>query len=92
MLRHRTDTRRTKQVGRHQAVSFSGAKLSNLDGRRAQWPGRSTETDLDFARRRQHKGQRDTPPVNGVRGKPPMSARSAKALIEGGPGDSLVTF
>ena len=32
------------------------------------------------------------PPVNGVRGKPPMSARCAKALIEGGPGDSLVTF
>ena len=31
-------------------------------------------------------------PVNGVRGKPPMSARCAKALIEGGPGDSLVTF
>ncbi len=31
-------------------------------------------------------------PVNGIRGKPPMSARCAKALIEGGPGDSLVTF
>ena len=31
-------------------------------------------------------------PVNGVRGKPPMSAASGMALIEGGPGDSLVTF
>ena len=29
---------------------------------------------------------------NRVRGKPPMSARHAKALIEGGPGGSLVTF
>jgi len=31
-------------------------------------------------------------PVIGVRGKPPMSAASGMALIEGGPGDSLVPF
>ena len=35
---------------------------------------------------------RSASPVTGVRGKPPMSARRAKALIEGGPGGSLVTF
>ena len=43
--------RRTKQVGTQQAVYVKVAMPSNLDGKRAQWPGSRTKTDLDFARR-----------------------------------------
>ena len=45
------DHRRTKQVGRHQAVCVSVPMASNLDGSRPQWAGSRMGTELDFARR-----------------------------------------
>ena len=60
---------------------------------RPQWAeARRTQGLVFGAAGRKCQSSRRASPVIGVRGKPPMSARWAKALIEGGPGDSLVTF
>ena len=56
------DTRRTQQVGRHQAVCVRRRKQSNFDGRKALWPGSRTETNLDFARRNELPSQSDPLP------------------------------
>ena len=86
-------------VGRTSCHSYArvGGVISTQDAAnfslgRPQWAGARRTVRPDFARRTQVPISRRASPVIGVRGKPPMSAASGMALIEGGPGDSLVTF
>ena len=56
------DHRRTKQVGRHQAVCVRIQEPLNLDGNRPPWAESRTETSLDFARRKQLADRSDPLP------------------------------
>ena len=61
---------------------------TNFRPERAQWPGGKKEmVDHILPAGRDCPSPRKASPVNGVRGKPPVSTRCAKVLTEGGPGD-----
>ena len=87
------DHRRTKQVGRHQAVCGRAAMLSNFNGKRPQW-----------AESRKAHGQILGPPkltdqpkghalVNrGSGGKPPMSTGKAKCSSKASPQSLFGSF
>ena len=56
------DHRRTKQVGRHQAVCVRVAMPSNFDGNRPQWAENRRGHGQSLGRRKIPKIQRDTSP------------------------------
>ncbi len=75
------DHRRTKRVGRHQAVYVRMQALFNLDTSRPQWAGKRRRIHSNFARRNQSKNPKLPALVTGVRGKGDLE----RPLREGAP-------